>query len=51
MGEQSFGISYSLVGIWKLIKKLKIKKKTARPTHVQKDEKAAERFKKTSLSY
>lgn len=49
--EQSFGISYSLVGMWKLIKKLKIKKKTARPTHVQKDEKAAERFKKTSLSY
>lgn len=49
--EQNFGISYSTVGIWKLIKKLKIKKKTARPTHVQKDEKAAENFKKTSLSY
>ena len=47
---QSFGIHYTQVGMWKLVKRLKIKKKTARPSHVLKDEKAAERFKKTSLS-
>lgn len=48
--EQSFGIHYTQVGMWKLVKRLKIKKKTARPTHVLKDEQASERFKKTSLS-
>lgn len=48
--EQSFGIHYTQVGMWKLVKRLKIKKKTARPSHVLKDKKAAERFKKTSLS-
>lgn len=48
--EQSFGIHYTQVGMWKLVRRLKIKKKTARPSHVLKDEKAAERFKKTSLS-
>ena len=48
--EQSFGIHYTQVGMWKLVKRLKIKKKTARPTHVLKDKKAAESFKKTSLS-
>ena len=48
--EQSFGISYTEVGMWKLVKRLKIKKKTPRPSHVKKDEGAVERFKKVSLS-
>ena len=48
--EQSFGISYTEVGMWKLVRKLKIKKKTPRPSHVKKNEEAVERFKKTSLS-
>lgn len=48
--EQSFGIHYTQVGMWKLVKRLNIKKKTARPTHVLKDEQASERFKKTSQS-
>ena len=43
--EQSFGIHYTEVGIWKLAKRLKIKKETARPTHVLKDEQASERLK------
>ena len=47
--EQNFGIAYTQVGMWKLAKRLKIKKKTARPTHVKKDEQAVERFKKTLL--
>jgi transposase len=48
--EQSFGISYTEVGMWKLVRRLKIKKKTPRPSHVKKDQWAIERFKKTSLS-
>lgn len=32
--EQSFGIHYTQVGMWKLVRRLKIKKKTARPSHV-----------------
>ena len=48
--KQSFGISYTEVGMWKLVKKLKIKKKTPRPSHVKKDEVAVERFKKAFLS-
>ena len=32
--------------MWKLVKRFKIKMKTARPTHVLKDEQASERFKK-----
>lgn len=48
--EQSFGISYTEVGMWKLVRRLKIKKKTPRPSHVKKDEEAVERFKKTSLT-
>ena len=48
--EQSFGISYTEVGMWKLARRLKIKKKTPRPSHVKKDEGAVERFKKVSLS-
>jgi transposase len=47
--EQSFGLHYTVVGMWKLASKLKIKKKTARPTHVKKDEQAVEHFKKTLL--
>ena len=48
--EQSFGISYTEVGMWKLAGRLKIKKKTPRPSHVKKDEGEVERFKKVSLS-
>lgn len=47
---QSFGISYTEVGMWKLVRRLKIKKKTPRPSHVKKDEEAVARFKKTSLT-
>lgn len=47
--KQSFGIRYTEVGMWKLVKRLGIKKKTPRPSHVKKDEQAVERFKKTSL--
>ena len=42
--EQSFGIHYTQKGMWNLVKRLKIQKKTARPTHVLKDEQASERF-------
>ncbi len=48
--EQSFGRHYTGVGMWKLAGRLKIKKKTARPTHVKKQEAAVEHFKKTLLS-
>lgn len=47
---ENFGIGYTDVGMWKLVRRLKIKKKTPRPSHVNKDPKAVERFKKTSLS-
>ena len=36
--EQSFGIPYTQVGMWKLVKRLKIKKKTARLSHVLKQQ-------------
>lgn len=48
--EQSFGIEYTEVGMWKLVRRLKIKKKTPRPSHVKKDEGAVAHFKKNSLS-
>lgn len=48
--EQSFDISYTEVGMWKLSRRLKIKKKTPRPSHVKKDEGAVKLFKKVSLS-
>ena len=48
--KQSFGISYTEVGMWKLVRRLKIKKKTPRPSHVKKDEGAVKRFKKAFLS-
>lgn len=44
--EKAFGVSYSLPGIRYVFQGLKIKKKTARPTHVQKDEEGEKRFKK-----
>ncbi len=44
--EKAFGINYSLAGIRYVFGQLKMKKKTARPTHVHKDEAGEKRFKK-----
>jgi transposase len=44
--EKTFGISYTPAGIRYVFQRLKVKKKTARPTHVQKDEAGEKRFKK-----
>ncbi len=45
---QQFYISYSEVGMWRIARRLGIKKKTARPRHVQRDEEKAATFKKVS---
>ena len=47
--EENFQAHYTLPGMHYVLKRLKIKKKTARPTHVQKSEKAEQRFKKKSF--
>ncbi len=44
--QKAFKVSYTLSGIRYVFQRLKIKKKTARPTHVQKDEAGEKRFKK-----
>lgn len=43
--EQS-GVHYTLSGMHHVLKRLKIKKKTGRPVHYQKDERGEKRFKK-----
>lgn len=47
--QQQFNVRYSTGGLHKLFERLKVKKKTGRPTNYRKDEKGAARFKKTSL--
>lgn len=47
--EKTFGVSYTPAGIRYVFQELKIKKKTARPTYVQKDEQGEKRFKKKSF--
>jgi transposase len=44
--QQAFGVSYTVPGMHYLFKRLKIKKKTARPTHHHKDVKGEQVFKK-----
>ena len=45
--QQYFGVRYSTGGLHKLFERLKVKKKTGRPTNYRKDEKGAIRFKKS----
>jgi transposase len=47
--QQHFHVRYSMGGLHKLFERLKVKKKTGRPTNYRKDEKGAARFKKSSL--
>jgi transposase len=47
--QRTFGVSYTPAGVRYVFQGLKIKKKTARPTHVQKDEEGEKRFKKKSF--
>jgi transposase len=47
--KEHFHTHYSLPGMHYLLKRLKVKKKTARPTHVNKSEAAEKRFKKKSF--
>ena len=46
--KQQFGIQYTEVGMWRIARRLGIKKKTARPRHVQRDEEKVATFKKVS---
>jgi len=43
--EERYGIKYSQQGISDLLKRLKVKKKVARPTHPNKDEEEGKKFK------
>jgi transposase len=47
--EKSFGINYSSSGMHYVFERLKVKKKTARPTHIHKDMEGEKRFKKKSF--
>jgi transposase len=46
--EQQFSIHYTEVGMWRIARRLGIKKKTTRPRHVQRDEEKVAAFKKVS---
>lgn len=43
---KTFKVTYTPAGFSKVLRRLKVKKKTARPSHVHRDEEGAERFKK-----
>lgn len=45
--ERMFGVKYSESGVCVLFQRLRIKLKTARPTNIKKDERAAAAYKKT----
>lgn len=45
--EQMFGVKYSESGVCVLFQRLRIKLKTARPSNIKKDERAAVEYKKT----
>lgn len=49
--EQQFGILYTETGMWRIARRLGIKKKTARPKHVLQDDKKVVSFKKASLHW
>ena len=42
-----FGVGYSTSGVCKLFRRMKVKKKTGRPSNYRKDEKGARRFQKS----
>ena len=48
--QQQFGVRYSMGGLHKLFGRMKVKKKTGRPSNYRKDEKGASIFKKSFLS-
>lgn len=45
--EERFGMTYSLSGLHKLLGRMKVKKKTGRPSNYRKDVKGADTFKKS----
>jgi transposase len=45
--QDQFGVSYSTSGLHKLFGRMKVKKKTGRPSNYRKDEKGESAFKKT----
>jgi transposase len=45
--QQQFNVCYSMGGLHQLFERLKVKKKTGRPTNYRKDEQGAARFKKS----
>lgn len=45
--QKHFGVPYSMGGLHKLFERLKVKKKTGRPSNYRKDEKGAKSFKKS----
>lgn len=47
--QEQFGVCYSTSGVHRLFGRLKVKKKTGRPSNYRKDEKGAEDFKKSFL--
>lgn len=49
--EQRFGLRYSISGLHRLFKRMKVKKKTGRPSNYRKDEKGAKAFKKTLVPW
>jgi transposase len=48
--QKQFGVHYSTSGLHKLFGRMKVKKKTGRPSNYRKDEKETDAFKKSSLS-
>ena len=45
--QEQFGVHYSVSAVHYLFRRLKVKKKTGRPSNYRKDEKGASVFKKT----
>jgi transposase len=46
--EKTFRVRYTPSGLWHVLRRLKVKRKTARPTHHHKDEAGEKRFKKNA---
>jgi len=49
--QKQFGVCYSTSGLRKLFERIKVKKKTGRPSNYRRDEKGARAFKKTSFNW
>jgi len=47
--EQEFGVNYTIGGVSYLFKRLKVKLKTGRPTHINRDATQIEEFKKKNI--